>query len=73
MTKIAQDNSDTDQRYEARPDSQARGQWVVVDTHTGLPAASDGKDFTSLSKRDAADIAEALNTYLKEGKEPPLV
>lgn len=58
-------------RYEALQNDD--GWWQVTDRYTRLPAASDGREFTKLSHRDAIDIAEALNTYLLEGKTPPLV
>lgn len=56
-------------RYEAR--REPSGRWMVVDTHTDLPAASDGRDFVSLLRRDAFDLAEALN--LSEGRKPPVI
>ena len=63
----------SDPRYACQPDTAHFGRWTVTDTLTGLPAASDGRDFIDLGKSDAADIAEALNSYLSEGKDPPLV
>jgi hypothetical protein len=71
--RTGRDNALIDRRYQARRDMAHRGLWQVTDTLTGLPAASDGKDFVNLSRSDARDIADALETYLNEGKEPPLV
>jgi len=73
MTRIGRVRPVDEARYETRHDVDCHGRWVVIDTLTGLPAASDGRDFVNLTQSDAADIAEALNAYLSEGKDPPLV
>ncbi|WP_245292861.1 hypothetical protein [Pararhizobium arenae] len=48
-----------DKRYKIRPETD--GSWTVVDTLTGLPAASDGRDLMKLARDDAQDIADVLN------------
>jgi hypothetical protein len=63
--------ADDGKRYVAT--QNPNGKWMVVDDYTGLPAASDGREFVELIKTDALEIAEALNAYLIEGKQPPLV
>ncbi len=60
--------SDDLPRYEIRPD--LRGGWTIVDTMTSLPAATDGRDFVGLSKRDAEDIARELNLSAAQGRDP---
>lgn len=60
-----------DHRYVARPDGD--GRWEVVDSHTDLPAYSNGRGFVQLGKIDAVDLADALNSYILEGKDPPLI
>ncbi|KWV51628.1 MULTISPECIES: hypothetical protein [Rhizobium] len=55
-------------RYEIR--QEPRGRWTIVDTLTSLPAATDGRDFVGLSKRDAEDIARELNLAAAEGRDP---
>lgn len=49
---------------------EPRGGWTIVDTLTSLPAATDGRDFVGLSKRDAEDIARELNLSAAEGRDP---
>lgn len=58
-------------RYSLRQEPD--GTWTVVDTITGLPAASDGRDLTGLEHDDARDIADALNRDYLAGRESPLV
>ena len=55
-------------RYEIR--QEPRGGWTIVDTLTSVPAATDGRDFVGLSKRDAEDIARELNLSAAEGRDP---
>ncbi|WP_245306932.1 MULTISPECIES: hypothetical protein [unclassified Rhizobium] len=43
---------------------------MIIDTLTSLPAASDGRDFVGLSKRDAEDIARELNLSVAQGRDP---
>ncbi len=47
--------------------------WVIIDTDTGLPAASNGKDLTGLEENDARDIAGLLNDADRSGRPSPLV
>jgi hypothetical protein len=60
-----------DVRYEATPD--ADGAWRVVDLLTGMPAASNGRDFVRLARRDAEDIAQELNACERDGLPSPLL
>lgn len=60
-----------EKRYEIRQERD--GFWTVVDTLTGLPAASDGRDLTKLDRDDARDIASALNRDIAARKDSPLV
>jgi hypothetical protein len=55
-------------RYEIR--QELRGRWTIIDTLTSLPAATDGRDFVGLSKRDAEDIARELNLSVAQGRDP---
>ncbi|MDP9812091.1 hypothetical protein J2W42_004961 [Rhizobium tibeticum] len=57
-------------RYEIR--QEPRGGWTIVDTLTSLPAATDGRDFVGLTKRDAEDIARELNLSAAQGRDPLL-
>ena len=50
------------------PQRQADGQWAVIDTYNGLPAASDGNDLVGLAFEDATDIADMLNDADHRGK-----
>ena len=47
--------------------------WSVIDTLSGLPAASNGRDFVGLRKSDAKDIADELNRCESEGADSPLL
>jgi hypothetical protein len=58
-------------RYEVHPDSTCT--WQIVDCLTGLPAASNGRDLVQLSKTDAKDIADELNSCEEEGRPNPLL
>ncbi|MGZ2385096.1 hypothetical protein ACVIDN_006520 [Rhizobium brockwellii] len=44
-----------------------------MDTLTGLPAATNGKDLVQLRKRDADEIAEELNSCERRGTASPLL
>jgi hypothetical protein len=57
-------------RYRVEPDG---GSWTVMDTLTGLPAATNGKDLVQLRKRDADEIAEELNGCERRGTASPLL
>jgi hypothetical protein len=46
------------------------GSWMVVDSLTLLPAATDGRDLVGLAKEDAQDIARELNSSVAEGRDP---
>ena len=60
-----------DVRYEATPDGD--GTWRVLDLLTGLPSASNGRDFVELARKDAEDIAQELNTCERAGLPSPLL
>lgn len=49
------------------------GAWQVVDTATGLPAATNGKDIVQLHQRDAEEIADELNRCDAEDGKSPLL
>ncbi|MDM9627475.1 hypothetical protein QTL95_16345 [Rhizobium sp. S152] len=49
---------------------EPRGTWTVMDSLTSLPAATDGKDLSGLSKIDAEDIAQELNRSIAGGQDP---
>jgi len=51
-----------------RPQKRVDGQWAVIDTLSGLPAASDGDDLVGLEYEDAMDIADTLNDADQRGK-----
>jgi hypothetical protein len=55
-------------RYAIRRDAPDR--WTIVDTLTGLPAASNGRDLMGLAKPDAQDIADELNQSVDQGRDP---
>ncbi|WP_028746564.1 hypothetical protein [Rhizobium mesoamericanum] len=55
-------------RYEVR--QGRRGGWTIIDTLTSLPAATNGRDFVGLSKKDAEDIARELNLSVAQGRDP---
>jgi len=57
-------------RYEAIAGEDG---WLVVDRLSGLPAASNGRDFIKLRKTDARDISDELNNCEREGKPSPLL
>ena len=61
----------TEPRYDLR--QEKNGTWTVIDTITGVPAASDGRDLTGLDQEDARDIMEALNRDHLAGRKSPLV
>ena len=42
-------------RYEARPETGSK--WMVADTFTDVPAASNGRVLVMLRKEDARDMA----------------
>ncbi|MDQ0318932.1 hypothetical protein QO002_001070 [Pararhizobium capsulatum DSM 1112] len=58
-------------RYEIQQERD--GSWTVLDTLTGLPAASDGRDLTKLDQNDARDIADVLNEDALCHRDSPLV
>ncbi len=62
------DRSEELKRYEARRETPHR--WMIVDTLTSLPAASNGRDFTGLSMQDALDITDELNRSIALGRDP---
>ena len=50
------------------PQKRADSQWSVIDTFSGLPAASDGHDLVGLEFNDAMDISDMLNEADQRGK-----
>jgi len=60
----------SDVRYEARLDRD--GTWMVADSFTDLPAASNGRDLVMLRKDDANEMAADLNRCETEGSQSPL-
>ena len=62
--------SESTPRYIIR--QEPRGTWMVMDSMTALPAATDGKDISGLSKVDAEDIAQELNRSIAGGRDPLL-
>jgi hypothetical protein len=58
----------TSERYVVSEDHA--GTWKIVDTTTGLPAATNGRDFVQLSKVDAKDLADELNECDAQGGDP---
>jgi hypothetical protein len=58
-------------RYQALQDVD--GSWQVIDTVTGLPAASNGRDLVKLLKRDAKELAEELESCERQGGASPLL
>jgi hypothetical protein len=57
-------------RYEVVSDSRM---WSVIDSLSGVPASSNGRDFVGLRKSDAKDLAEELNRCETEGFGSPLL
>ncbi|MBW9117573.1 hypothetical protein JNB88_28530 [Rhizobium cauense] len=55
-------------RYEVH--QEPRGGWMIVDTLTSLPAATDGRDLIGLAREDAEDIAHELNLGEAQGRDP---
>jgi hypothetical protein len=47
--------------------------WSVIDSLSGVPASSNGRDFVGLRKSDAKDLAEELNRCETEGFGSPLL
>jgi hypothetical protein len=47
--------------------------WSVIDTLSGLPAASIGRDFVALRKCDAKELAKEFNRCETEGLGSPLL
>ena len=60
-----------EKRYQVAVD--AGDTWQVIDTMTNLSAASNGREFVQLGKKDAQDLADELNACEAEGRESPLV
>lgn len=60
-----------DKRYVVM--EEQAGTWQIIDSATGLPAATDGKEFVQLAASDAKDIADELNRCDAEGSESPLL
>ena len=58
-------------RYEVREDVGET--WQIVDTASGLPAATDGRDFVQLARRDAEELAKELNECEEGGRSSPLL
>jgi hypothetical protein len=44
-----------------------------MDTSTGLPASSNGRDFVELGKKDAEELAEELESCDRNGEVSPLI
>ncbi len=63
--------STEDKRYVVM--EEQAGTWQIIDSATGLPAATDGKEFVQLAASDAKDIADELNRCDAEGIESPLL
>ncbi|KRB58274.1 hypothetical protein ASE04_28240 [Rhizobium sp. Root708] len=61
----------SDTRYEPR--QERGGTWMVADSFTDLPAASNGRDLVMLRKGDAKEMAAELNRCETEGSESPLL
>jgi len=57
-----------DKRYDLR--RELNELWTIIDTYTGLPAASDGKDLTGLEFDDARDLLTLLNDSDSRGENP---
>ena len=57
-------------RYKISPGEEG---WTVMDMLSGLPAASNGRDFIKLRKADAREISDELNNCEKEGAPSPLL
>ncbi len=49
---------------------QGHGKWMILDTHTDLPAASNGKELVDLDFDDARDIADMLNVEFRANRNP---
>lgn len=60
----------TSERYAVSKDHA--GALKIVDTTTGLPAASNGRDFVQLSKVDAKELADGLNACDAQRNADPL-
>lgn len=58
-------------RYEVREDVDET--WQIVDTASGLPAATDGRDLVQLARIDADELAKELNECEDGGRESPLL
>ena len=58
-------------RYDAVEDPD--GTWQVIDLMTGLPAASNGRDFIQLRKADAEELSDELNRFERAGNQSPLI
>jgi hypothetical protein len=65
--------SENPSRHRYAAEKIDRDRWVIIDTHTGQPAASDGKDLTGLDETDAHDIATLLNDSDRSGSPSPLI
>jgi hypothetical protein len=59
------------QRYVATEEQS--GTWQIVDTATGLPTATNGREFVQLTARDAKEIAAELNACEAQGGKSPLL
>lgn len=60
-----------ERRYQVTGDGSAK--WQVLDSITGLPAATNGRDLVQLDKRDAEDLADELNDCEGKGRPSPLL
>lgn len=49
------------------------GGWKIIDTTTGLPAATNSRDFVQLNKVDAKELADELNECDAQGSADPLL
>jgi hypothetical protein len=63
--------SDGTSRYAVGQEPE--GTWRILDTMTGLPAATNGRDLVGLQEIDALEIAAELNRCEESGCPSPLL
>ena len=63
--------SSSPSRYEIREDVEET--WRVIDTMSGLPAATNARDLVQLGRRVAVDRAWDLNKSEDQGRDSPLL
>lgn len=71
LTKALKAPNSAEGRYQVRTDVDET--WQIVDTLSGLPAATDGRDLVQLTRMDADEVAKELNECEEAGRESPLL